>query len=1027
MKIFIKHIISVLTLVFSLVSCVDETFYTDGSIPEGETELDVKVSFHDFTPALQTRAAGNSIKNIESLWLVIYEKDDTDAWTLEEGGKIRITAEEHRLTTSTVGNSRPDGEAQAETQSGHADFRLRHKNGVYKIYAVANHDLSEVKDTDIDTPEKLKGLNLFWDEENVRNTAEMFGCFTNDKSEPMSDDETVTVSPNRPLHAWLRRAASKVTVAYDGTNLKDGVSIYIMAASIKDIPRSCPLGMPNTPTHTDFLIHDGGIIKYFEGDVQPNENGFLDNYKAVISNKTPTYGSDHSETADALFFYENMQGEGEDKRQKDEDKDGKPDNADRLKDDKPYGTYIEVDAVYRSENPTRPGTGIIKYRFMLGKSITTDYNAERNHHYKLTLKFNNFANDYDWHIEYLQDVFEVTEPKIFDYMGKVFVPDYTLPNRGHNFSRDNVVTVTSVNGAGQWAGANVSFRDLTKGETQFSSSCDWLSVSDMPGDLPYERKFNIRVLDSKLVPDENIDIDANLRAQPEKGSMGVPWNLAHSKGTSDQIECTANCYIIDAPGWYILPLVYGNAIHNGVTNIHSYEYYGDLSGEHILKKFVNHLGNPITDPYIRLNPGCENPSKAAVVWQDVNPGDYGSIVRPRYEWEKTATWDISADVAKSPTYISSAYGGKGGIRFYVNPANIQQGNAVISIQDANGLVMWSWHLWFTRFDYEEQDKTIEVTGHDAVHKFNLMPVNLGWCSKPGEKIKYFKERRCEVRFTSAFGQTQTITIVKKSHIATTRGDNPYYQWGRKDPFIPGADANGSQKIWYDYRGWSGWLVHPDHVMTPGVDEGNRLTTRTALARRIQEPLTWHNPPSKEGTEGRDADCDDKSYDNLWQGRPGDDPYGTILKTVYDPCPVGYQVPHYIAFSGFTTTGKNTSWRPEWYDVRLENIDGYDSSTESCGVYSDALFEFYTNPEKYQSVIFPINGYRDWNSMAGLLSFGKGYVWSAGNIRFNDNIAYYMEFSREADGGFIRNRDTFYTCDGMPIRPVKNGNHGINTP
>ena len=37
---------------------------------------------------------------------------------------------------------------------------------------------------------------------------------------------------------------------------------------------------------------------------------------------------------------------------------------------------------------------------MLGKDEKTDYNAERNHHYKLTLKFKNYANDADWHIEY---------------------------------------------------------------------------------------------------------------------------------------------------------------------------------------------------------------------------------------------------------------------------------------------------------------------------------------------------------------------------------------------------------------------------------------------------------------------------------------------------------------------------------------------------------------------------------------------------------------------------------------------------
>ncbi len=40
---------------------------------------------------------------------------------------------------------------------------------------------------------------------------------------------------------------------------------------------------------------------------------------------------------------------------------------------------------------------------MLGKNADDDYNAERNFHYKLTLRFRGHANDVDWHIEYDED------------------------------------------------------------------------------------------------------------------------------------------------------------------------------------------------------------------------------------------------------------------------------------------------------------------------------------------------------------------------------------------------------------------------------------------------------------------------------------------------------------------------------------------------------------------------------------------------------------------------------------------------
>lgn len=140
----------------------------------------------------------------------------------------------------------------------------------------------------------------------------------------------------------------------------------------------------------------------------------------------------HTEFTNALYFYENMQGMGKegttsDKRQVvkgDQDPtkptypDGGAEENEAWKDAKPYGTYIEVDAFYVSINEKKVGRGPIKYRFMLGKDVITDYNAERNHHYKLTLKFKGYANDADWHIEYEEPEpgIEVPNPYYISYL-----------------------------------------------------------------------------------------------------------------------------------------------------------------------------------------------------------------------------------------------------------------------------------------------------------------------------------------------------------------------------------------------------------------------------------------------------------------------------------------------------------------------------------------------------------------------------------------------------------------------------------
>ncbi|WP_065217902.1 MULTISPECIES: DUF4906 domain-containing protein [Butyricimonas] len=1016
-------------------SCRDDLYIDDERIGEGECVISGTMKFKPFTPTLNgnSRSAGDAIKAIESLCVLLYD----------EGENL---VNKYLINDYTISDPDPErtGENVAESSTPRATFQLTIPYGKYYIYAVANMgDLSDYRDS-IQTVKGLKNIPLQWDEKNVSANNQMFGHFFSE-AETASDDNKaplVTINKNGlKLQAWVRRAASKVTVAYDGTNLKDGVSIYIMAVSIKDIPRSCLLGTKNTPDHVDSLIRDGEIIKYFEGDVQPGLDNFITDYKAVVSKKEPIYGSDHSETAEALFFYENMQGAGEDMpdKQQDANNDGKldypglpGDDTYRLKDDVPCGTYIEVDAIYRSENTERPGVGIIKYRFMLGKNITTDYNAERNHHYKLTLKFNNFANDYDWHIEYKEQVLEVTEPKVMNYQGKVFIPEYRPGtanyNYGHHFE-DNTIMVTSYieNSEGKMVNWEIEYDE--DGDGVYTKECSWLEPVITDGYLPYIKNISFKVTPNK----EEIDIDKLLQDAPQKGTEAAPYNLANPGETvapaNAKIKCTANCYIVDAPGYYILPLVYGNAYHNFQPNENAYTYTGSYTGDQILPKFKDYLGREITNPFIKGTTAEYTPLSAFLIWQDEN-----NLI-------PYTVWNPTADIK----YLPDAYEGKGGILFRIEKSNIKQGNAVIGVSTGTKevgtttipSVMWSWHIWVTNFSYlEEDDKNIEVTSHDPSQKFKLLPVNLGWCSGHGDKIKYYKARKCKVKVTAG-AKEKVIELEQKSHIAFTRGDNPYYQWGRKDPFV-GATGNVQNKRRYYSVDWPD-DANPPMLSATTTPDGERYTTRGAIDAGvlIQNPHKWHNPRRKVNTgTGYPYLSDNEIYRNLWQGRIEVQPGSPSLKTIYDPCPVGYQVPHYTAVSGFTTTGDNTNTPFEWYDVRVENIADYDAATGTCGengIYSKGLYEFYTNPDKLQSIIFPETGYRDWddNVCAYQVDINApiGYIWTAGNKQGDDNNSYNFEFARKDNGGasYIRPRNFFYPCDGFPIRPCVYDTHSTSTP
>lgn len=416
MKHFVRHIILFL-MIATVTSCYDE-FMKQEFIGEGKASISATLDFKPMSSALsRTRAAGDALKDISSLHVLLY---DYDTKKLIEQYKWKI--DEYSVSDENRNDSDAENGNSAETSTKRATFKLPEEIdfGKYYMYAVANIDsLFEKYSDDIQTVDGLKDIPLTWDSENVAKNGQMIGFFTKSSASALSaDDEPLIInSKNVKLHAWLRRAASKVTVAFDGSNLKEGVFIYIQSVQIKDIPSQCYLGKDNNvgkerhilavPENGPDMI-DGEIITYHEGDIAEDfeyGEGCADHRVTVGS---PHFGS-HDETAPALYFYENMQGAGDNMPDKRQDADGNgsldhpglPDDATyRLKDDIPYGTYIEVHAHYISNNSERLGNGHIIYRFMLGQDVIKDYNAKRNCHYKLTLKFKNFANEADWHIEY---------------------------------------------------------------------------------------------------------------------------------------------------------------------------------------------------------------------------------------------------------------------------------------------------------------------------------------------------------------------------------------------------------------------------------------------------------------------------------------------------------------------------------------------------------------------------------------------------------------------------------------------------
>lgn len=1008
---------AVLTLLSLLLcsACQDDIGYFSGEIPEGESVVQFKLNFKDFTPMLDSRSAGDAIKSINRLWIVVYNSDDGSLFL-----KRNVTGD-----FTIKSNTRPDDKPQAETETGHAEFTTKLPNGRYRIYAVANMDIA---DLDVTTEDNLRSLQTVWIQDNVQENAEMFGWFSNTVSDiPCHgfEAEDVIVAPGKTsIHAWLYRLASKVTVAFDGTGLKEGVSIYIKKLRIKNIPNSCFLGKDNKVQNSNGLQKTGEEVVYSSSTTYDSSHETLINKDIPFYPRKQEIGEDgvirwikdpdsHSETnPNSLFFYENMQGKGPDKRQTDKDNDG---NLDELYpyDKMPEATYIEVETHYVSTNPQRPGVCDITYRFMLGQDISTDYNAKRNCHYKLTLHLNGFADEPDWRIDYVTRL-NVTDPYPVNYQGKYFLPDGETANQGNMFYSNNAIHVESfMYVRDSWEERedvpfDIEYRD--KGSKVFSAvPPEWLDglTQIEKGNGLYELKINY------LNPFTEQDINHTLTNNNRKAGI---YDLA-TKGGTENIN-SANCYIVDSKGTYQFPLIYGNAVVNGNDNKSSYTYQGWLETPNpVLATFKNYKDQGIQKPYILedIYGNADNvPSglDAKLVWQDVQ--------------------NLVTDIK----YIKTEYNGLGAIRFTVGD-QIKEGNAVIALTDPDKTVMWSWHIWVTALDLS---KKITITNYDGTipkDKFDIMPVNLGWCSG-GKKIRYYERHECEVRITqrisSGEGYSQTVKIIQEPHISIPRGDNPYFQWGRKDPFVAAGSGNKTNKT--RYTSSETLTTNPERMYAAGQDT---VSTIDATAALIRNPHKWQNCRRKAtgkapGTGATHIPID-RIYLNLWDNSTWDG-NNKVVKTVYDPCPAPYHVGSVFMFTGFVNgatynngyfTGSETPGEDGTkflgssflYAVTDEN------NKDVPDDYKTGIFEFYADRDtKLISIGFPQNGYRDWADDANVLSFDIGNIWLAQSPPvswgYSGYTAYDMEFYRNTtnfDLSRVWTWDNFNATDGFAVRPT----------
>lgn len=450
---------------------------------------------------------------------------------------------------------------------------------------------------------------------------------------------------------------------------------------------------------------------------------------------------------------------------------------------------------------------------------------------------------------------------------------------------------------------------------------------------------------------------------------------------------TANCYVIDRGGWYMFPLAYGNAIKDGAPNPGAYtcnkNYTAEIDNKKVLKTLKDYEDKDITRPYIPVS----NTAAAQLIWQDA----YNMI-----ENVELVTLRTSVDNEQM-------------IRFYVDPNNLQQGNAILALTDrTNGTVMWSWHIWATEHWLDKDTRLPHVYDHTNTNfttfqrnertgirergdvsvtynqygRTNMMaPYNLGWCDP--KEVLYLK-RKTDMDFvqympdgTTPTGYTDKLPVIQDGEIINYRyANNTYYQWGRKDPMRGYIDHEQQMKVVFGSK-------------LPDIQPQKDIT----IGKATRNPNVFYGKIGDSKSPYQDW-LADNNFINLWNNHSGIG-YGTLdfnedlaelwchQKTVYDPSPAGYMVPN----AGILRVIQK-SHSTAWTDSEGNVYDGEPGYKDDKGNrYVDAARTILvTQKDKWAGGNWPLTVFRD--KINGVFIDDFTYKVWGGNVGDDNNALFF---------------------------------------
>lgn len=490
---------------------------------------------------------------------------------------------------------------------------------------------------------------------------------------------------------------------------------------------------------------------------------------------------------------------------------------------------------------------------------------------------------------------------------------------------------------------------------------------------------------------------------PDGRTTGVAM-LGYSSGS---IYNSANCYIINTQGSYTLPLVYGNSYEGGTKKTGSALNPGNI--------FKDHAGRTITEAHIidqvnytvstdveeaattedKAVEGCSSATKTLVT-TDVLYNYAASDYKAEIIWtDVSGVFSITSSTSPGIVSTITKGGSSGSLGFDVS-SSLKPGNCVIAFKAKKTIketrkiyegdtkkgertlystasdfeILWTWHIWVTDEvypnagtvdanypQYANSSKIVSLQNAGGTETAKILPVNLGWVPDEMEWNKYNpREIWVKIKQTNS-DEVAYFSLRREAKQDLVTGTSTIYQWGRPTALPMLNTISGSARTIYDGAA-SPADITPNFTSTAITTPEVAVTSPTKMATGWNPTVAYWAPDSK---------------------------------TLYDPCPPGFQMPASSVFYGFSLTKDTTT------DPSKLNMWPTEGNSRNGGYFyaksGDAL-PGASSSERYGAKVYiPATGtwtdsYVQGNTTAGYYWTGtSGTSWQV----LPDNISGWITF------------------------------------